>query len=168
MKRGQFLILFTPRPASSGDTRDGSDNPACPSPDARRSTPPSSSSPPASAPPKPPSLNPPWAEFSDQLPATAPAPTPRRPPSRAVPLHINIKNRPFFLFPSQAIGHCPCKPWMNVAGVPVSESGDGCAREILVTSSSRLFVGTPSSNPVARMARLQNPQRRCYLARYPQ
>ena len=31
-------------------TRDGSDNPAYPSPDARRSTPPSSSSPPASAP----------------------------------------------------------------------------------------------------------------------
>ena len=56
---GQFLILATPRPASSGDTRDGSNNRACPSPDARRSTPPSSSSPPASAPPKPPSLNPP-------------------------------------------------------------------------------------------------------------
>ena len=58
-KRGQFLILATPRPASSSDPRDGSDNRACPSPDARRSTPPSSSSPPASAPPKPPSLNPP-------------------------------------------------------------------------------------------------------------
>jgi len=57
-KRGQFLILFTTRPASSGDTRDGSDNRACPSPDARRSTPPSSSSPPASPPLKPPSLNP--------------------------------------------------------------------------------------------------------------
>ena len=58
-KRGQFLILFTPHPASSGDTRDGSDNRACPSPYDRRSTPPSSSSPPASAPLKPPSLNPP-------------------------------------------------------------------------------------------------------------
>ena len=57
-KRGQFLILFTPRPASSGDPRDGSDNRACPSPDARRSTPPSSSSPPAGAPLKPTSLNP--------------------------------------------------------------------------------------------------------------
>ena len=56
-KRGQFLILSTPRPASSGDTRDGSDIPACPSPDVRRSTPPSSSSQPASALPKPPSLN---------------------------------------------------------------------------------------------------------------
>ena len=62
-KRGQFLILSTTRPASSGDTRDGSDNRACPSPDVRRSTAPSSSSPPASAQPKPPSLNPPWAEF---------------------------------------------------------------------------------------------------------
>ena len=62
-KRGQFLILSTPHPASSGDTRDGSDNRACPSPDIRRSTPLSSSSPPASAQPKPPSLNPPWAEF---------------------------------------------------------------------------------------------------------
>ena len=31
-QRGQFLILFTPRPASSGDTRDGSDNRASPSP----------------------------------------------------------------------------------------------------------------------------------------
>ena len=48
--RGQFLILFTPRSAYSGDTGDGSDNRAYPSPDARRSTPPSSSSPPASAP----------------------------------------------------------------------------------------------------------------------
>ena len=57
-KRGQFLILFTPRPASPGDPRDGSDNRACPSPDARRSTPPSSSSPPAGAPLKPTSLNP--------------------------------------------------------------------------------------------------------------
>jgi hypothetical protein len=38
--------------------------------------------------------------------------------------------------PSQAIGHCPWKPWMNAAGVPVSESGDDCPREILVTSSS--------------------------------
>ena len=35
LKRGQFLILSTPRPASSGDTRDGSDNRACPSPDVR-------------------------------------------------------------------------------------------------------------------------------------
>ena len=26
--------------------------------------------------------------------------------------------------PSEAIGHCPCKPWMNAACVPVSESGD--------------------------------------------
>ena len=62
-KRGQFLILSTTRPASSGDTRDGSDNRACPSPDVRRSTPSSSSFPFASAPPKPPSVNPPWAEF---------------------------------------------------------------------------------------------------------
>jgi len=52
LKRGQFLILSTPRPASSGNTRDGSDNRMCPSSDARRSTPPSSSSPPTSAPPK--------------------------------------------------------------------------------------------------------------------
>ena len=59
-KRGQFLILVTPRPASAGDTRDGSDKRVCPSLDTRRSTPPSSSSPTASAPPKPPSLNPPW------------------------------------------------------------------------------------------------------------
>jgi hypothetical protein len=29
-KKGQFLILATPCPASSGDTRDGSDNRACP------------------------------------------------------------------------------------------------------------------------------------------
>jgi hypothetical protein len=70
--------------------------------------------------------------------------------------------------PSEAIGHCPCKLWMNAAGVPVSESGDDCPREILVTSSSGLFVGTPSSNPVAGMARLQNPQRRCYPARHAQ
>jgi antitoxin YefM len=34
-KRGQFLILSTPRPASSGNTRDGSDNRMCPSSDAR-------------------------------------------------------------------------------------------------------------------------------------
>ena len=32
---------------------------------------------------------------------------------------------------------------------------------------SHLFVGTPSSNPVAGMARLQNPQRRCFMARHP-
>jgi len=70
--------------------------------------------------------------------------------------------------PSQAIGHCPWKFWINAAGVPVFESGDGCAREILVTSSSELLVGTPSSNPVAGIARLQNPQRRCDPARYPQ
>ena len=38
--------------------------------------------------------------------------------------------------PSEAIGHCPWKPWMNAACVPVFESGDGCPREILVTSSS--------------------------------
>ncbi len=36
-KRGQFLILLTPRPSSPGDTRDGSDNHECPSTDARRS-----------------------------------------------------------------------------------------------------------------------------------
>jgi hypothetical protein len=59
-ENGLVLVLVTPRPASPGDTRDGSHNRACPSSDARRSTPPSSSSPPASAPPKPPSLNPPW------------------------------------------------------------------------------------------------------------
>ncbi len=59
-ERGQFLISATLRSASSGDTKDGSDNRGCPSSDARRSTPPSSSSPPASAPPKPLSLNPPW------------------------------------------------------------------------------------------------------------
>ncbi len=35
IKRGQFLILSTPRPASSGNTRDGSDNRMCPSSDAR-------------------------------------------------------------------------------------------------------------------------------------
>jgi len=55
-KRGQLLLLSTPRPASSGDTRDGLDNRACPSPFARRSTPLSLSSPRASAPPKPTSL----------------------------------------------------------------------------------------------------------------
>ena len=37
--------------------------------------------------------------------------------------------------PSQAIGYCPWKPWMNAACVPVSESGDGCPREILIISS---------------------------------
>ena len=92
------MILSTPRPISSGDTRNGSDNRACPSPDVRRSTPPSSSSPPA--------------RIRGQFLILA---TPR---------------------PSQAIGHCPWKPWMNAAGVPVSESGDDCPREILVTSSS--------------------------------
>ena len=43
------MIMPTPRPASSGDTSDGSNNRACPSPVARRSTPPSSSSPPGSS-----------------------------------------------------------------------------------------------------------------------
>ena len=38
--------------------------------------------------------------------------------------------------PSQAMGHCPWKFWINAACVPVSESGDGCPREIIVTSSS--------------------------------
>ncbi len=38
--------------------------------------------------------------------------------------------------PSQAIGHCPWKFWINAACIPVSESGDGCPREMLVTSSS--------------------------------
>ncbi len=63
-ERGQFLILSTPRPASSARTRDVSDNRSCPLPDARRSTQPLSSSPPARAPPKPPSLDPPWSEFA--------------------------------------------------------------------------------------------------------
>ena len=40
------MILATARPASSGETRDGSENHAGPSTDARRSTPLSSSSPP--------------------------------------------------------------------------------------------------------------------------
>ena len=48
-KRGQFLILYNLRLTASCDTSDGSDNRACPSPYARRSTPPSSSSPPPSA-----------------------------------------------------------------------------------------------------------------------
>jgi hypothetical protein len=78
VEKGSVLILSTPRPASSGGTRDGSGNRACPSSGAGRSNPPSSSSPPASAPPKPPSLNPPWSEFWDPLPATAPASTPPR------------------------------------------------------------------------------------------
>lgn len=50
-KRGQFLIMSTTPPTSSGGTGDGSDHRACPSPSARRSTSPSSSSPPTSAPP---------------------------------------------------------------------------------------------------------------------
>jgi len=65
--KGSALVLATLRPASSGDTRDGSDNRACPSPDVRRSTPPSSSSPPASAPPKP--LGTPNASPSPSIPA---------------------------------------------------------------------------------------------------
>ena len=48
-KRGQFLILYNLRLAAFCGTKDGSDNRACPSPYARRSTPPSSSSPPPSA-----------------------------------------------------------------------------------------------------------------------
>ena len=38
--------------------------------------------------------------------------------------------------PSETIGHWPWKFWMNATGVPVSESGDDCPQEILVTSSS--------------------------------
>ena len=62
LENGQFLILSTPRPASSARTRDVSDNRSCPLPDARRSTQPLSSSPPARAPPKPPSLDLPRSE----------------------------------------------------------------------------------------------------------
>ena len=58
------MILSTLRPAFCGDITNGSDDRACPSTDARRSTPPPSSYPPASAPLKPPSLNPPLGRVS--------------------------------------------------------------------------------------------------------
>ncbi len=47
-------------------------------------------------------------------------------------------------------------------------SGFRIRRWLRTENPSHLFVGTPSSNPVAGMARLQNPQRRRYLARHHQ
>ncbi len=45
--------------------------------------------------------------------------------------------------PPEAIGHCPWKLWMNAACVPVSESGDDCPREILVTLRRDSSSGRP-------------------------
>ena len=47
-------------------------------------------------------------------------------------------------------------------------SGFRIRRWLPTGNPSHLFVGTPSSNPVAGMARLQNPQRRRDLARHHQ